>query len=96
MVRRWFRVACFSYDPDYVTYLGKLGRDQPHPIFKSRKNAITLARREINAIQRMGVEAKIWRPLPIHQDSGHIHIVALIEPKQLRHLFPTEYEGLDA
>ena len=47
--------------------------------------------KELRAIRRLGIKAKIWWPLPNHRNSGHIHIVALIKPSQLRRLFPTEY-----
>lgn len=83
-----------SYDPDYVTYSGRLGKDQPHPIFRERRTALFRAEKEIRTIQEMGVKAKIWQPLPTHRDSGHIHIVALITPAQLKKSFPTEYEGV--
>lgn len=95
MVRRWARVACVSYDPACGTYLGRLRKDQPHPFFKNRATALLHAEKEIHAIERMGFKAKIWHPLPAHRDSGHIHIVALIRPAQLKRLFPTEYHGPD-
>ena len=93
MARRWFRVACFSYDPDYVTYVGRLGKAQRHPVFKSRRTAVAHAEREISAIRKMGFDARIWSPLPDHGDSGHVHIVALVEGSRLRRFFPTEYWG---
>ncbi len=91
-VRRWVRVACISYDSDYVTYLGRLGKDQPHPVVEDRRKALLRAEREIRTIQKIGIEARIWRPLLVHRDSGHIHIVALVTPAQLRRLFPSEHE----
>lgn len=95
LVRRWVRVACISYDPAYGTYLGRLRKNQSHPFFKDRATALPKAAKEIHTIERMGFKAKIWVPLPAHRDSGHIHIVALIKPSQLRRLFPTEYYGPD-
>lgn len=95
LVRRWVRVACVSYDPAYGTYLGRLRKNQPHPFFKDRVTALLRAEKEIHMIERMGLKAKIWMPLPAHHDSGHIHMVALIKPSQLRRLFPTEYSGPD-
>lgn len=92
--RRWFRVACISYDSDYMTYLGRLRGNQPHPIFRKRRTALLHAQLEIRAIEKMGVSARIWQPLPAHRDSGHIHIVALVAPAELKKLFPTEYEGV--
>jgi hypothetical protein len=88
--RRWTRVACVSYDPEYETYLGRLDKEQPHPVFKSRKTAVRHARREIGSIQKMGFKAKVWSPLPMHRDSSHIHIVVLITSKELQRRFPTE------
>jgi hypothetical protein len=79
-----------SYDPDYETYFGRLGKRQRHPAFQSRKSALRYATRELHVIEALGFPAKIWRPLPHHSDSGHIHIAALVTYRQVRRLFPSE------
>jgi hypothetical protein len=91
MPRRWFRVACVTYDDDeFETYLGRLGRRQRHPEFRTRKSALKYAARELRTISDMGLPAKIWAPLPSHADSGHIHIVVLATYRKVRRLFPSE------
>ncbi len=84
------RVACVSYTRGYETYLGRLNRRQPHPVFGRKEEALEFAQKEIMKIESMGVKAKIWAPLPRHKDSGHIHIVALTSQRKLARLFPTE------
>ncbi len=84
------RVACVSYDWNYLTYLGRLGRKQRHPNFRKRETALKYANKEIEALSRLEIKAKIWSPIPSHLNTGHVHIVALIEPNQLRRLFPSE------
>jgi len=79
-----------SYDPDYETYFGRLGRRKRHPAFRSRKSALAYAMRELHAVEALGLPAKIWGPLPHHADSGHIHIAALATYRQVRRLFPCE------
>jgi len=79
-----------SYDPEYETYFGRLGRRQGHPAFRNRKSALRHALRELHAIEALGFHAKVWGPLPHHSDSGHIHIVALATYRQVRRLFPSE------
>ena len=79
-----------SYDPDYETYFGRLGRRQRHPVFRSQKQALRYATRELHAIEALGFPAKIWGPLPRHADSGHIHIVVLATYGQVRNAFPSE------
>jgi hypothetical protein len=79
-----------SYDPEYETYFGRLGRRQRHPAVRSRKSALAYAMRELNAVEALGLPAKIWGPLPHHADSGHIHIVALATYRQVKRLFPSE------
>ena len=88
--RRWFRVGCVSYDPDYETYFGLLGRKQRHPEFRTRKPAMRYAMREVRTIEGMGLPARIWGPLPRHADSGHIHVAVLATHSQVRKLFPSE------
>ena len=88
--RRWFRVGCVSYDPEYETYFGRLGRGQRHPQFRNRKSAMRYAMREVRTIEEMGFPAKIWCPLPRHADSGHIHVAVLATRSHVRKLFPSE------
>jgi hypothetical protein len=88
--RRWIRVACVSYDDDYETYSGRLSRSQRHPILQTREEALRAARREIQSIEKLGFEARIWAPLHRHKDSGHVHVVALLKRSQVRRFFPTE------
>ena len=88
--RRWFRVGCVSYDPDYETYFGRLGRKQRHPEFRTRKSAMRYSLMEVRTIEGMGFPARIWGPLPRHADSGHIHIAVLATYRQVRRLFPSE------
>ena len=75
--RRWFRVACVSYDPDYETYFDRLGRKQCYPELRTLRSAMRYAMREARTIEGMGLPARIWGPLPRHADSGHIHIAVL-------------------
>jgi hypothetical protein len=89
--RRWFRVACVTYDDaDYETYFGRLGTRQRHPEFRTRTSAMRYAIRELRAIRGLGLPTRIWAPLPRHADSGHIHIVALATYRQVKKLFPSE------
>ena len=90
MPRRWFRITCVSYDPDYETYFGRLGKGQRHPEFRGRKSALRYAMGELRKIEALGFQAKIWGPLPRHADSGHIHIVVLATYRQVRRAFPSE------
>ena len=90
LARRWFMVACVSYDPDYETYFGRLGRKQRHPEFRTRRSAMRYAMREVRTIEGMGLPARIWGPLPRHADSGHIHVAVLTTYSQVRKLFPSE------
>ena len=83
-------MGCVSYDLDYETYFGRLGRKQRHPEFRTRKSAMKYAMREVRTIEGMGLPAKIWGPLPHHADSGHIHIVVLATYRQVRKIFPSE------
>lgn len=89
-MRRWVRVACVSYDPDYWSYTGRLGKNQSKRVYKNRNEARSHAEREIDSIQKLGINAKIWKPLLAHRNSGHIHIVALVTPSQFRKFFPME------
>jgi hypothetical protein len=41
------------------------------------KAALKFAMSEIHAIERIGMPAKVWNPLPGHAHGGHVHIVAL-------------------
>ena len=79
-----------SYDPDYETYFGRLGRKQHHPEFRTRKSAIRYDMREVRTLEGMGRPARIWGPLPRHTDSGHIHVAVLTTHSQFRKLFPSE------
>ena len=90
LLRRWFRVACVSYDPDCETYFGRLGRRQKHPAFRKRGPALRYANEEVSILEGMGLSARIWGPLPRHADSGHIHIAVLASYRQVRRLFPSE------
>ena len=79
-----------SYDQDYETYFGRLGRRQRQPEFRTRKSAMRHAIREVRTIEGMGFPARVWGPLPRHADSGHIHIVVLATYSQVRKAFPSE------
>ena len=79
-----------SYDPDYETYFGRLRRRQRHPEFRSRRPALRYAMTQLRKIEALGVQAKIWGPLPRHVYSGHIHIVVLATYRQVRKIFPSE------
>ena len=79
-----------SYDLDYETYFGRLGRGQRHPEFRGRKAALRYAMGELRKIEALGFQAKIWVPLPCHAEGGHIHIVVLATYLQVSRAFPSE------
>ena len=83
-------MACVSYDPNYETYFGRLGRGQRHPAFRKRESALRYAMKEVRTLEEMGLSARIWGPLPRHADSRHIHIAALATYRKVRRLFPSE------
>jgi len=45
--------------------------------FLSRSDCLDAALQEIDWVESQGVKAKIWAPLPGHEESGHVHIVVL-------------------
>jgi len=48
------------------------------------KNAKPKAEAFIRRIERESdYKAKIWRPLPQHKNSGHVHVVVLCKPKEI-------------
>ena len=83
-------MGCVSYDPQYETYFGRLGRRQKHPAFRKRESAMRYATMEVRTLEGMGLPAKIWGPLPRHADSGHIHIAVLATYYKVRRIFPSE------
>jgi len=48
------------------------------------------AKKEILTLRKMGFKSKVWSPLPMHRNSGHIHIAVLITSRELWSTFPYE------
>jgi hypothetical protein len=85
------RVACVSYSPDSDTYLGWLDTRQDPPNFKNKETAMRYAEKQIRYLGRRGIKARVWATRPEHENSGHIHIVALIHRRDLKRLYPSSY-----
>ena len=85
------RVACVCYASDCDTYLGWLDTKQDPPNFMEKETAMQYAEKQIRYLGRRGIKAKTWATRPEHENSGHIHIAALINPKDFRRVFPYAY-----